>query len=77
MISGVVMIIVGRTGFVIGRLRELRLMTVPEYFEARYSPGLRIVTGILVAAGGILNMGIFLKVEGKFLTVITGLDATT
>src|SRR3954454_14333447 len=45
LISGLVMIFVGRTGFVISRLRELRLMTVPEFFEVKYSRGLRLVTG--------------------------------
>src|SRR5689334_18631294 len=75
MISGLVMIFVGRTGFVIRRFRELKLMTVPEYFEVKYSRGLRIVTGVLVAIGGILNMGVFLKIEGEFLTVVSGIDA--
>lgn len=75
LISGLVMIIVGRTGFVISRLRELKLMTVPEYFEVKYSRGLRIVTGVLVALGGILNMGVFLKIEGEFLTIVSGIDA--
>src|SRR6185369_8276947 len=75
LISGVVMIIVGRTGFVIRRFRELKLMTVPEYFEVKYSRGLRIVTGTLVALGGILNMGVFLRIEGEFLTVVSGIDA--
>lgn len=74
LISGIAMIFVGRTGFVISRLRALRLMTVPEYFEVKYSRGLRIVTGFLVALGGILNMGVFLKIEGEFLTVISGLS---
>jgi len=74
MISGLVMIFVGRTGFVIRRFRELKLMTVPEYFEIKYSRGLRIVTGILVALGGILNMGVFLKIEGEFLTIVSGID---
>ena len=72
LISGVVMIIVGRTGLVIRRFRELRLMTVPEYFERKYSLGLRLLTGILVALGGILNMGVFLKIEGEFLTIVSG-----
>src|SRR6267378_579061 len=62
MISGVVMIIVGRTGLVVQRFRSLRLMTVPEYFERKYSRGLRLLAGILVATGGILNMGVFLKI---------------
>src|SRR6185295_10636300 len=48
-ISGLVMIFVGRTGLVISRFRELRLMTVPEYFEVKYSRSLRILTGVLVA----------------------------
>jgi solute:Na+ symporter, SSS family len=74
MISGIVMIIVGRTGFIISRFRELKLMTVPEYFEIKYSRGLRIVTGVLVALGGILNMGVFLKIEGEFLTIVSGID---
>lgn len=74
LISGMAMVLVGRTGFVIRRLRDLRLMTIPEYFEVKYSRGLRVLTGFIVALGGILNMGIFLKVEGEFLTVITGLN---
>ena len=74
LISGLVMIIVGRTGFVISRFRQLKLMTVPEYFEVKYSRGLRIVTGMLVALGGILNMGVFLKIEGEFLTIVSGID---
>src|SRR3982751_5622745 len=74
LISGLVMIVVGRTGLVIKRFRELKLMTVPEYFEVKYSRGLRIVTGVLVALGGILNMGVFLKIEGQFLTVVSGID---
>ncbi len=75
LISGVVMIIVGRTGFIVKKFRELKLMTVPEYFQRRYSLGLRLVTGILVALGGILNMGVFLKIEGEFLTIISGIAA--
>jgi solute:Na+ symporter, SSS family len=75
LISGVVMIFVGRTGFIISRFRQLKLMTVPEYFEVRYSRGLRLVTGILVALGGILNMGVFLKIEGEFLTIVSGIPA--
>jgi len=75
LISGLVMIVVGRTGFVISRLRELRLMTVPEFFELKYSRGLRLLTGVLVALGGILNMGVFLKIEGEFLTIVSGIGS--
>jgi len=75
LISGLVMIFVGRTGFVIGRFRQLKLMTVPEYFEVKYSRGLRLLTGVLVAVGGLLNMGVFLKIEGEFLTVVSGISS--
>ncbi len=73
LISGGVMIFIGRTGFIVSKLRALRLMTVPEFFEVKYSRRLRVLTGVLVAVGGILNMGVFLKVEGTFLTIIAGI----
>ena len=69
------MIIVGRTGLVVERFRALRLMTVPEYFERKYSRGLRLLAGILVATGGILNMGVFLKIEGRILDDVSGIDS--
>ena len=75
LISGTSMIVIGRTGFIVSRFRELKLMTVPEYFEVKYSRGLRILTGFVVALGGILNMGVFLKIEGQFLMTISGIDS--
>jgi len=65
LIAGGVMIMIGRTGFVIKRLRELELMTIPEYFERRYSRRLRVLTGVLVATGGILNMGGFSRLRAR------------
>jgi solute:Na+ symporter, SSS family len=73
LISGLVMIFVGRSGFIVKKLRDLQLMTVPEYFEVRYSRRLRILTGLLVAIAGILNMGVFLRIEGTFLALISGI----
>jgi solute:Na+ symporter, SSS family len=74
LISGAVMIFIGRTGFLVKRMRAMGIMTVPEFFESRYSRKLRLLTGVLVAIGGILNMGVFLKVEGTFLLLISGLS---
>lgn len=74
LIAGSVMIFIGRTGFVVRRLRALRLMTMPEFFEMRYSRNLRILTGVLVATGGILGMGVFIRVEGTFLLLVTGIS---
>jgi SSS family solute:Na+ symporter len=65
---------VGQTGFVITRLREARVMTVPEYFERRYGRGVRVLAGVLMAVGGSLNLGIFPLIEARFLTILTGSD---
>ena len=76
LIAGGVMIFLGRTGFIVRRLRAMCLMTVPEFFQVKFSRNLRIFTGILVATGGILNMGVFLKIEGTFLAIISGVSLT-
>src|SRR5579872_1899922 len=72
LLAGLVMIFIGQTGFIVRKLRAMRLMTIPEFFEVRYSRRLRVLTGIFVAVGGILNMGVFLRVEGTFLAIISG-----
>ena len=74
LVAGIAMIAIGQTGFIIRKLRALGLMTVPEFFQVKYSKNLRLMTGILVATGGILNMGVFLKVEGTFLAIISGIS---
>ena len=70
----VMLIFIGATGFVIKKLRELRLMTIPEYFEARYGRGVRVFAGILMAVGGSLNLGIFPRIEAKFLNIVLGIS---
>ena len=74
-IAAFTMWLVGRTGFVISRLRALEIRTVPEYFEKRYGRGLRWIAGVLIFATGVLNLGIFLQVEGRFLVTIMGLSS--
>src|SRR5688572_13643908 len=51
---------VGRTGFIIEPLRRLRVMTIPEFYQLRYSRNVRLLGGIILFLGGVLNMGIFL-----------------
>jgi len=75
LLAGIVMIILGRSGLVVETMRGLNLMTVPEYYEFRYSKGVRVLAGALVASGGMLNTGIFLKLEASFLTIFTGIPA--
>ncbi|MBK7105580.1 MAG: sodium:solute symporter family protein [Ignavibacteriae bacterium] len=72
-IAAITMWIIGKTGFVIEKLRALEVRTVPEYFSLRYSNNIRIIAGILTFLTGVLNLGIFLQVEGRFLCIILGL----
>lgn len=67
--------LVGKTGFMISALRRLRVMTIPEFYEMRYSRGVRLVGGIILFLGGVLNMGVFLKFDGLFLAEVTGLGS--
>lgn len=66
--------IIGKTGFVVSKLRVLKLTTVPEFFEKRFSKKIRVLSGILLALAGILNMGLFPKMGAAFITYATGIS---
>ncbi|MEO1020977.1 MAG: sodium:solute symporter family protein [Bacteroidota bacterium] len=63
---------VGRTGFIIEKLREYGMMTIPEFYQLRFNRQVRIVGGFILFLGGVLNMGIFLKFDGIFLSEVMG-----
>src|SRR5438874_6004036 len=67
------MYLVGATGFVIGPLRRAGVMTIPELFQKRFGTGVRWLAGLFIVLGGLLNMGIFLRLGGEFLVVATGM----
>ena len=73
LIAALATLIVGRTGFLVRRLRQLQVMTVPEFYEIRYSRGVRLTGGILLALAGTLNMGLFPILGSKFVVGFTGL----
>ncbi len=66
-------LVIGKTGFIVSGLRRLRVITIPEFYEMRYGRGVRLLGGILLFLGGVLNMGVFLKMDGLFLTETMGL----
>jgi solute:Na+ symporter, SSS family len=76
MVVGIILLVayllVGSTGFIIEGLRKLRVMTIPEFYEIRYSRRVRILGGTILFLGGVLNMGIFLKLDGVFLSHAMG-----
>ena len=74
LIAGVVTFSVGVSGFFLYRLREMRVLTIPEFYEKRFDRKTRILGGIMMAVGGILNMGLFLKIGSMFIVGITGMS---
>ena len=49
-------------------------MTIPELFENRYGPRIRWAAGVVIVLGGLLNMGVFLRITGEFLVLVAGFD---
>ncbi len=72
--GGLATFIVGLTGLFVYRLRELGVMTIPEFYELRFDRATRVLGGLMMAFGGILNMGLFLKVGSMFVVGISGLS---
>ncbi len=72
--QAVAMLVIGSTGFCVNRLRESGAMTLPELFEQRFGKFARWLSGVVIVCGGLLNMGVFLKIGGQFLCLVTGLD---
>ena len=73
LIASIVTLFIGLTGIVVVKLRELRVKSIPEYYEYRFGKNVRILGAIILALGGILNMGLFLKVGAIFLQGIFGI----
>ena len=66
--------LIGLSGFVVVKLRTLKVKSIPEYYEIRFGKTVRILGAVMLCLGGILNMGLFLKVGAVFIQTIFGLD---
>src|SRR5690606_13094540 len=71
------MLIIGYTGFCIKPLRDSGVITIPELIERQFGPRVRWATGVVIVLGGLLNMGVFLRVGGQFLIRIAGFTETS
>ena len=70
-------LVVGFSGMIVVPLREMKVMTIPEFYERRFSRKLRIFGGLILALSGILNMGLFLKAGAIFVAGLTGMNDPT
>jgi len=71
-IETVCILAIGLTGFIVYKLRELRILTIPEFYEMRFGKNVRVIGGILLTLGGVLNMGLFLQAGARFMMGVTG-----
>ena len=76
LVLGIIMVVayfaIGQSGFIIHGLRRLRVMTVPEFYDLKYSRSVRILGGAVLFIAGVLNMGVFLKLDGIFFGYAMG-----
>jgi SSS family solute:Na+ symporter len=75
LVAGVITLLVGVTGFIVVPLRQMGVMTIPEFYERRFGRGVRVLGGAILALAGILNMGLFLKAGTIFVTGLTGMTS--
>jgi solute:Na+ symporter, SSS family len=68
------MLFVGLTGFVIKPLRDSGVVTIPELIEKRFGSRIRWAAGVVIVLGGLLNMGVFLRIGGQFLVLVAGMN---
>lgn len=73
-LTAIAMFVVGATGFCVKPLRDSGVMTIPELLEKRFGPGVRWLAGVVIVLGGLLNMGVFLRIGGEFLVIVCGLN---
>ncbi|MEQ1765254.1 MAG: sodium:solute symporter family protein, partial [Pyrinomonadaceae bacterium] len=71
------MLVIGYTGFCIKPLRDSGVITIPQLIERQFGPRIRWAAGVVIVLGGLLNMGVFLRIGGQFLVTIVGLKVTS
>ena len=75
LVAGSVTFLVGLSGFIVARLRATEVLTIPEYYQRRFDRKTRVLGALMLVLGGILNMGLFLKVGSMFIVGITGMSS--
>ncbi|MFZ5979957.1 MAG: sodium:solute symporter family protein [Candidatus Zixiibacteriota bacterium] len=76
MTTGLVVLIIRVSGWVVYRFRQTRCLTLAQFFELRYSRKFRIFAGIIGFLSGLINFGIFPSVGARFFIYFCGLPLT-
>ena len=72
LIAFLVTLAIGLSGFVISKLRDLNVKSIPEFYNIRYGKDIRVIGAIFLILAGVLNMGVFLITGAKFLKAVLG-----
>jgi len=73
MLTSPILVYLAISGLGIFRFRETRAMTLSQFLEMRYSPGVRIAAGVVTWVTGVLNFAIFPAVSAKVMITLLGL----
>lgn len=71
--GSIVSFVFGLLGLIIYRYRETRALTFHQFFEIRYSKGLRVFASFLNVFSGIFNFGVQPAVGARFFVYFCGL----
>lgn len=72
---GLVVLALTVSGWVNYRFRQTRALTLPQFFEMRYSRNFRVFAGLIAYISGLINFGIFPSVGARFFIHYCGLPA--
>ena len=72
----IVTLAVGLSGFVVTKLRDMNVKSIPEFYGKIFGQKVRIIGAFLLVIGGTLNMGIFLNIGAKFVQSIFGFEGS-
>ena len=52
----------------------MAVVTIPELLEKKFGKNIRWASGVVIVIGGLLNMGLFLRQAGSFLSITIGIN---
>ena len=71
--GGIIGFIFGLLGLIVYRYRQTRAMTFHQFFEVRYSKGVRVFASFLNVFSGLFNFGVQPAVQARFFIYFCGI----
>ncbi|GAB4170923.1 MAG: hypothetical protein Fur0032_09970 [Terrimicrobiaceae bacterium] len=72
-IAGIITMLLPLIGLVVYRYRETRSLTFHQFFEVRYSKGIRVYSSFINVFAGLFNFGIQPAIGARFMVYFLGL----